>query len=109
MYLSEKGGLFDGDGEKISQINLDAEYDGLMEKPWVRYGLRLKIVQARELLDTLPRSSSVAIIHPSDLQKELFTGRYNGSRRTATLLTSTRFRGWYLDPPRRQDTEGRFI
>lgn len=25
------------------------------------------------MLDTLPRSSSVAIIHPSDLQKELFT------------------------------------
>ncbi|KAF5982729.1 n-acetyl-gamma-glutamyl-phosphate reductase [Fusarium coicis] len=42
VYLSEKGGLYDGDGEKISAINLDAD-------------------------------SSVAIIHPSDLQKELFT------------------------------------
>ncbi|KAF5548119.1 n-acetyl-gamma-glutamyl-phosphate reductase [Fusarium mexicanum] len=59
VYLSEKGGLYDGDGEKISSINLDAEFDHLMSQPW--------------LLDTLPRSSSVAIIHPSDLQKELFT------------------------------------
>ncbi|KAJ3522325.1 hypothetical protein NM208_g12907 [Fusarium decemcellulare] len=73
VYLSEKGGLFDGDGEKISQINLDEEYDNLLQQPWVRYGTRLKIKESKELLDTLPRSSSVAIIHPSDLQKELFT------------------------------------
>lgn len=73
MYLSEKGGLFDGDGEKISQINLDEEFDYLMAQPWCRYGTRLKIKEIKELLDTLPRSSSVAIIHPSDLQKELFT------------------------------------
>ncbi|KAJ4254297.1 Protein arg-6, mitochondrial [Fusarium torreyae] len=74
VYLSEKGGLYDGDGEKISVINLDAEYDNLMRQAWVRYGTRLKIKQIKEqILDNLPRSSSVAIIHPSDLQKELFT------------------------------------
>ncbi|CAM1504607.1 Fc.00g021980.m01.CDS01 [Cosmosporella sp. VM-42] len=73
VYLSEKGGLFDGDGEKISQINLDEEFDYLMAQPWCRYGTRLKIKEIKELLDTLPRSSSIAIIHPSDLQKELFT------------------------------------
>lgn len=73
VYLSEKGGLFDGEGEKISHINLDAEFDQLMSQPWCRYGTRLKIKEIKELLDTLPRSSSVAIIHPSDLQKELFT------------------------------------
>lgn len=65
--------MFDGDGEKISQINLDEEFDHLMSQPWCRYGTRLKIKEIKELLDTLPRSSSVAIIHPSDLQKELFT------------------------------------
>ncbi|KAF7536373.1 hypothetical protein G7Z17_g13060 [Cylindrodendrum hubeiense] len=73
VYLSEKGGLFDGDGEHISHINLDAEFDHLMAQPWCRYGTRLKIKEIKELLDTLPRTSSVAIIHPSDLQKELFT------------------------------------
>ncbi|EWG39368.1 N-acetyl-gamma-glutamyl-phosphate reductase [Fusarium verticillioides 7600] len=73
VYLSEKGGLYDGDGEKISVINLDAEFDHLMSQPWNRYGTRLKIRETKSLLDTLPRSSSVAIIHPSDLQKELFT------------------------------------
>lgn len=73
VYLSEKGGLFDGEGDKISLINLDEEFDGIMSQSWCRYGTRLKIKQIKELLDTLPRSSSVAIIHPSDLQKELFT------------------------------------
>ncbi|CAG9944398.1 unnamed protein product [Clonostachys rosea f. rosea IK726] len=73
VYLAEKGGLFDGDGQKISQINLDEEYDDLMKQPWVRFGTRLKIRELKLLLDKLPRTSSVAIIHPSDLQKELFT------------------------------------
>jgi N-acetyl-gamma-glutamyl-phosphate reductase / acetylglutamate kinase len=74
VYLSEKGGLFNGDTkEKISAINLDEEYDHLMAQWWVRHGTRLKIKEMRELLMDLPRSSSVAIIHPADLQKELFT------------------------------------
>lgn len=74
VFLSEKGGLFNGDtNEKISAINLDEEYDGLMNQWWVRHGTRLKIKEMKELLIDLPRSSSVAIIHPADLQKELFT------------------------------------
>lgn len=74
VYLAEKGGLFNGDtGEKISAINLDEEYDHLMTQWWVRHGTRLKIKEMKDLLNDLPRSSSVAIIHPADLQKELFT------------------------------------
>jgi N-acetyl-gamma-glutamyl-phosphate reductase/acetylglutamate kinase len=64
VYLSKKkSGLFDGHGKRISQINLDAEYEHLMSQPWCRYGTRLKLVE-----------SSVAIIHSNDLPKELFTG-----------------------------------
>ena len=74
VYLSENGGLFNGDTkEKISAINLDEEYDHLMTQWWVRHGTRLKIKELKELLVDLPRSTSVAIIHPADLQKELFT------------------------------------
>ncbi|KAI4230613.1 MAG: hypothetical protein LQ349_006149 [Xanthoria aureola] len=74
VYLSEKGGLFNGDTkEKISAINLDEEYHDLMTQWWVRHGTRLKIKEMKELLVDLPRTSSVAIIHPADLQKELFT------------------------------------
>ncbi|GAA5886433.1 hypothetical protein JCM6882_001637 [Rhodosporidiobolus microsporus] len=74
VYLSEKGGLHHGvSKEKISLINLDEEYDDLMKQEWVKYGTKLKLREIKELLDHLPRSSSVAIISPDNLQKELFT------------------------------------
>ena len=92
VYLSEKGGLFNGDTkEKISAINLDEEYDHLMNQWWVRHGTRLKVKEMRELLMDLPRSSSVAIIHPADLQKELFTDSGAGTliRRGNKIHVST--------------------
>lgn len=92
VYLSEKGGLFNADtNEKISAINLDEEYDYLMSQWWCRYGTRLKIKETKQLLDGLPRTSSVAIIHPADLQKELFTDTGAGTliRRGNKLNTST--------------------
>lgn len=90
VYLSEKGGLADASGQKISAINLDEEYDHLMSQEWVRYGTRLKIKEIKELLDTLPRTTSVAIIHPQDLQKELFTDSGAGTliRRGNKLVSS---------------------
>lgn len=74
VYLNEKGGIINGEtNEKVSMINLDEEYDELMKQSWVKYGTKLKIKEIKELLDYLPRSSSVAIINVQDLQKELFT------------------------------------
>ncbi|THH18151.1 hypothetical protein EW146_g2789 [Bondarzewia mesenterica] len=74
VYLNEKGGLFHGvTGEKLDVINLDEEYNDLMKQSWVKYGTKLKLREIKELLDHLPRSSSVAIISASSLQKELFT------------------------------------
>jgi len=92
VYLSEKGGLFNADTkEKISAINLDEEYDHLMSQWWCRYGTRLKIKETKQLLDGLPRTSSVAIIHPADLQKELFTDSGAGTliRRGNKLASAT--------------------
>lgn len=92
VYLSEKGGLFNGEtNEKISTINLDEEFDHLMSQWWCRYGTRLKIKEIKDLLDGLPRSSSVAIIHPQDLQKELFTDTGAGTliRRGHKLAAKT--------------------
>jgi len=91
VYLSEKGGLFDAAGQKISAINLDEEFDHLMSQEWVKYGTRLKIKEIKELLDTLPRTTSVAIIHPGDLQKELFTDSGAGTliRRGNKLLSAS--------------------
>jgi N-acetyl-gamma-glutamyl-phosphate reductase/acetylglutamate kinase len=93
VYLSEKGGLFNADtNEKISAINLDEEYEYLMSQWWCRYGTRLKIKEIKELLEGLPRTSSVAIIHPADLQKELFTDTGAGTliRRGNKLATVAR-------------------
>lgn len=74
IYLSEKGGLYRGDGgEMISEIFLDQEYDEILAQPWCQRGTGLKIRESKKLLDTLPRTSSIAIIHPDDLQTELFT------------------------------------
>jgi N-acetyl-gamma-glutamyl-phosphate reductase / acetylglutamate kinase len=44
-----------------------------MKEPWVKYGTKLKLREFKELLDHLPRSSSVAVISAGNLQKELFT------------------------------------
>jgi N-acetyl-gamma-glutamyl-phosphate reductase/acetylglutamate kinase len=74
VYLSEKGGIHDKEtGQLIQAMNLDEEYDVYMKKPWVIHGTRSKIRDIKTLLDDLPRSSSVAIIHPQSLERELFT------------------------------------
>ena len=74
VYLSEKSGIHDKEtGKLIEAINLDEEYDDYMQKPWVIHGTRSKIRDIKTLLDDLPRSSSVAIIHPESLERELFT------------------------------------
>ena len=44
-----------------------------MKESWVKYGTKLKLREFKELLEHLPRSSSVAVISASSLQKELFT------------------------------------
>jgi len=79
IYLSEKGGLFNAESKLIPHINLEGEYDTYMKQSWVRYGTKLKIVEAKKLLDGLPRTSSVAITHPSNLGKELFTHTGSGT------------------------------
>jgi N-acetyl-gamma-glutamyl-phosphate reductase/acetylglutamate kinase len=92
IYLSEKGGLFHGvTNKKISAINLDEEFDDLMKEPWVRYGTRLKIKEMKALLDDLPKTSSVAIIHPDHLQRELFTDTGAGTliRRGNKLIATS--------------------
>ncbi|ORX73390.1 putative ARG6-n-acetyl-gamma-glutamyl-phosphate reductase [Linderina pennispora] len=74
VYLNEKNGLYNGTtGKKIETIHLDEEYQDLLKEPWVKYGTKLKLKEIKELLDTLPRSSSVAIISAEHLHKELFT------------------------------------
>ncbi|CAG8583515.1 28116_t:CDS:2 [Dentiscutata erythropus] len=74
IFLSEKGGLINEETKKkIDSINIDEEYDHYMSQPWVKHGTRLKLKEIKDLLDHLPRSSSVAITAVEQLPKELFT------------------------------------
>lgn len=79
VFLTGTGGLLDGDGKMIDSINLSTEYDALMAQPWINGGMRLKIEQIKQLLDTLPLSSSVSITRPEELAKELFTHKGSGT------------------------------
>ena len=92
IYLSEKGGMRNGaTGERISTIDLDTEYESLIEQSWMKHGNMLKIKQFKELLDGLPATSSIAMIEPKDLTRELFTKSGAGtliSRGTEMFSTS---------------------
>ncbi|MFX3647986.1 MAG: acetylglutamate kinase [Paenibacillus sp.] len=95
VYLNDKGGLLHGETKEIiSTINLEEEYDDLMTKWWVRHGTRLKLKEIKELLVTLPETTSVAIISTGDLQKELFTDTGAGTliRRGSRVISSTNVR-----------------
>ncbi|TKX22164.1 N-acetyltransferase-like protein 5 [Elsinoe australis] len=97
VYLSEKGGLHNKEsGKLIEAINLDEEYDRYMGMPWVIHGTRSKIRDIKDLLDNLPRSSSVAIIHAENLEKELFTHSGAGTliRRGTKLHESSSVEGF---------------
>jgi acetylglutamate kinase len=61
-------------------VNLDEDFDDLMQKEWVRGGgMGRTLEQISALLRKLPRSSSVSITSPDYLAKELFTHRGAGT------------------------------
>ena len=79
IFLTDTGGLLDKDGQIISAVSLDEDFDDLMQKSWIHSGMRLKLEQISALLRKLPRSSSVSITSPDHLAKELFTHRGAGT------------------------------
>ncbi|PYI01568.1 acetylglutamate kinase [Aspergillus sclerotiicarbonarius CBS 121057] len=92
VYLAEKGGLMHGvTGKRIERINLAEEFEDLMGQSWVKFGTRLKIRAVEELLRELPGLESVAIVHPVDLQREVFVASGAGTRieRGTRILSTT--------------------
>jgi acetylglutamate kinase len=73
IFLSETGGLLDGQGRIIDSINLASDYESLMGQEWVHSGMRLKLAEIKRLLDDAPLTTSVSITTPSALARELFT------------------------------------
>jgi len=73
IFLSEIGGIFDGNDQLISNINIKDDYNKLMGQDWLHSGMKLKLEQIKLLLDSLPSNSSVSITKPLHLNRELFT------------------------------------
>src|SRR5882724_267218 len=53
VFLTETGGLLDGNGKVIDSINLSTEYERVMAQPWLHSGMRVKVEQIKDLLDKL--------------------------------------------------------
>ena len=100
VFLTETGGLLDGDARVIDSINLSTEYDHLMAQPWLHSGMRVKIEQIKQLLDRLPLTSSVSITRPAELAKELFTHRGSGTLVRRGEKVATHHAWSELDLPR---------
>ncbi|WP_019398672.1 acetylglutamate kinase [Pseudoxanthomonas sp. GW2] len=79
IFLTGTGGLLDEKGKVIDSINLSTEYEHLIQQPWIHGGMKVKIEQIKDLLDSLPLESSVSITRPADLAKELFTHKGSGT------------------------------
>ncbi|MGD2129042.1 MAG: acetylglutamate kinase [Lysobacterales bacterium] len=79
IFLTETGGLLDEHGRVISAISLRADYPWLIEQPWVHSGMKLKLEQIAQILETLPDSASVSITSVKNLARELFTHRGAGT------------------------------
>lgn len=94
VFLTGTGGLLDGEGKLIDSINLSTEYEHLMAQSWINGGMRLKIEQIADLLNSLPLTSSVSITRPAELAKELFTHKGSGTlvRRGEKVR---RFESWH--------------
>lgn len=100
VFLTGTGGLLDDAGRVIDSINLSTEYEHLLAQPWVHGGMRVKLEQIKDLLDSLPLASSVSITRPAELAKELFTHKGSGTlvRRGERVLRAS---AWAeLDLPR---------
>lgn len=93
VFLTGTGGLLDDKGQIIDSINLSTEYEHLMAQPWINGGMRVKIEQIADLLQSLPLTSSVSITRPAELAKELFTHKGSGTlvRRGEKVF---RFESW---------------
>jgi len=79
IFLTTTGGLLDEHGRIIPAINLVEDYDRLMAEEWVAGGMELKLREIAQILDGLPRTSSVSITSPEHLAAELFTDKGSGT------------------------------
>ncbi|MBI5495806.1 MAG: acetylglutamate kinase [Deltaproteobacteria bacterium] len=79
VFLTHTGGLLDQDQQIISAVNIEEDYADMLAEPWLDSDTRTRLQAIKELLDGLPRSSSVSITSPENLVRELFTHKGAGT------------------------------
>jgi acetylglutamate kinase len=79
IFLSPTGGLLDRQDRIITAVSLTNDYEALMQQPWLHSGMRLKLQQINEMLQSLPDDTSVSITSAAHLTRELFTYRGAGT------------------------------
>lgn len=79
VFLSPQDGIRDEAGQIISAVNLEEDFDHLVGAAWVTESQKKKLVEARAILQSLPRSSSAAVASPENLARELFTHKGAGT------------------------------
>ena len=92
IYLTPTGGILDGQGQRINAINLKTDYESMLQSEWLHSGMRLKLIEIKQLLDHLPMTASVSITEARHLTKELFTHRGAGTliRKGESILYTSR-------------------
>ena len=79
VFLSPDDGIRGEDGQILSAINLEEDYDELLAQPWLSPSTKNKLTEIHAMLQGLPRSSSVAVASPENLTRELFTHKGAGT------------------------------
>lgn len=79
VILSSKGGLLDQYGDTVSAVNLDEDYEVITQDPAWSDDVKRRLTESKEILDHLPRTSSISVTSPDHLAKELFTHKGSGT------------------------------
>ncbi|WP_417447005.1 acetylglutamate kinase [Kangiella sp.] len=79
VFLTGTGGILDANDKLIPVISLQNDYEHMMQQDWLHSGMKLKLQQIHELLNSVSSATSVSITKPGLVAKELFTDRGSGT------------------------------
>lgn len=77
IFVTPTGGILDNKSDIISAIQLNNDFDYMIQQPWLHSGMKLKLQQIKDMLAPLDCGHSVSITSSKNLARELFT--YKGA------------------------------
>lgn len=79
IFVTPTGGILDGNNQIISAIQLNNDFEQMMQQDWLHSGMKLKLEQIKEMLAPMDVSHSVSITSSKNLARELFTHKGAGT------------------------------